>query len=225
MELQFGADCDHAAIAGNLVEELLSNQHTMEYLPPTTRNFMPSAALLPADSLLEDLTKAPRTPGERAPTMGNIDKVRYSHVDMIDFIIAHPECSQKTLAARYGYAEGWVSNIMASDAWQSTMAARREEIVDPELRLSLEERFRGVTTRSLQRLMEKLDAPQVSDQVVLRAVELGAKALGVGGNAPPKPPDADHLARLAERLLVLQSNVRHQGVLINGQSEIVPEAG
>ena len=55
---------------------------------------------------------------------------------------------------------------MASDAWQSAMAARREEIVDPVLKMNLEERFRAVTTRSLERLMEKLDAPVVSDQVV-----------------------------------------------------------
>lgn len=29
-----------------------------------------------------------------APTMGNLDKVRYTHLDMIDFIIAHPSCNR-----------------------------------------------------------------------------------------------------------------------------------
>lgn len=53
----------------------------------------------------------------------------------------------------------------------------------------------------------------MSDQIVIKAVELGAKALGVGGNAPPPPPPAaDHLAQLATRLIALQSQVR-QGVL------------
>jgi len=155
-----------------------------------------------------------------APTMGKLAKVAYSHRDMIDFIIANPGISQGALAARYGYSQSWICNIMASDAWQSAMAARREEIIDPALRLTVDERFRGLTVRSLERLMEKLDAPQVSDQVVLRAVELGAKAMGVGGNAPPVAPPQDHLARLAERLIELQSNVR-KGVTIDGEVQVV----
>lgn len=144
----------------------------------------------------------------RAPTMGVLAKVGYSHKDMIDFIIGNPGCSQNTLAARYGYSPGWVSNVMASDAWQSALAARRAEICDPVLVATVEERFRGITLLSLERLRDKLEAPQVSDQVVLRAVELGAKALGVGGNAAPPPPNGDHLAALANRLIELQSRVR-----------------
>lgn len=149
--------------------------------------------------------------GERAlaPTMGRLDKVGYSHADMIDFIIANPRVTQNDLAARYGYSVGWVSNVMASDAWQSALAARRAEICDPVLVASVEERFKGITLLSLERLKQKLEAPQVSDNVVLRAVELGAKALGVGGNAAPaQAPQGDHLAALANRLIDLQSRVR-----------------
>lgn len=152
----------------------------------------------------------------QAPTMGTVAKMNYSHLDMIDFIIANPGISQGALAARYGYSQGWICNVMASDAWQAQMASRRAELVDPVLVLTIEERMRGITIRSAERLMEKLDAPQVSDQTVLRAMELGAKALGVGGNAPPKEPAADHLAKLANRLIDLQSNSR-KGVTINGE--------
>jgi hypothetical protein len=149
-----------------------------------------------------------------------VAKMRYSHADMIDFIIGNPSASQNDLAARYGYSVGWVSRVMSSDAWQSAMAARREELVDPCLVATIDERFRALTNRSLDRLMEKLDAPQVSDNVVLRAVELGAKAMGVGGNAAPAAPPQDHLAALANRLVELQSRVRadFQGVTINGQA-------
>jgi len=145
---------------------------------------------------------------ERAPTMGAVAKVNYSHADMIDFIIANPRVTQNDLAARYGYSVGWVSNVMASDAWQSAMAARRSEICDPVLVATVEERFKGITLLSLERLKQKLEAPTVSDNVVLRAVELGAKAVGVGGNAPPVVQSQDHLAILANRLIDLQSRVR-----------------
>ena len=156
---------------------------------------------------------------QQAPTMGVVAKVSYSHTDMIDYIIANPGTTQNALAARYGYTPGWVSNVMASDAWQSAMAARRSEICDPVLVATIEERFKGITMMSLERLKQKLEAPQVSDNVVLRAVELGAKAMGVGGNAPPPPPQGDHLAILAARLIELQSKVRvvhNMGEVVNG---------
>ena len=150
------------------------------------------------------------------PRTQAIAKVSYTHADLIDFIIMNPAAKQGEMARRYGYTEGWLSRVMSSDAFQSALAARREEVVDPTLIATVDERFRALTTRSLDRLMEKLDAPQVSDQVVLRAVELGAKAMGVGGHAPAAPPPADHLAQLANRLLDLQSKVRKE-VVIEGQ--------
>lgn len=153
---------------------------------------------------------------ERAPTMGVLKKLRYTHTDAIDFIIANPGVSQNDLAARYGYSPGWFSNVMASDAWQSALAARRTELVDPALVATIEERFRSITLLSLERLQQKLAAPQVSDNVVLKAAELGAKALGVGGNAAPAPPAADHLAQLANRLIDLQAQVR-RGVTIEAE--------
>jgi hypothetical protein len=148
---------------------------------------------------------------------GAIAKLRYSHTDMIDFIIANPGVSQGALAIRYGYTQSWISLVMSSDAFKSAMAARREELIDPTLLATVNERFTAMTTRSLERLMEKLDAPAVSDNVVLKAVELGAKAMGIGGNAVPPPPPADHLAQLANRLIDLQSRVR-QGVTLDGQA-------
>lgn len=155
-----------------------------------------------------------------APTMGRLAKLRYTHTDAIDFIIANPGVSQNDLAARYGYSPGWFSNVMASDAWQSALAARRAELVDPALVATIEERFRGITLLSLERLQQKLAAPQVSDNVVLKAAELGAKALGVGGNAAPPAPAADHLAQLANRLIDLQSQVRRtvtiEAEVVNG---------
>ncbi len=141
-----------------------------------------------------------------APTMGNLDKVRYTHQDMIDFILLNPTASQGEIAARYGYTQSWVSNIMASDAWQAAMAARREEIIDPAFKATLEERYRGLAILSVEKLMRKLEAPQVSDNVVLRAAELGAKACGIGGMKAQAEPaqvinifNADNLARYVDQ--------------------------
>jgi len=132
-------------------------------------------------------------------------KVNYTHADMVDFIIANPGISQGAIALRYGYTQAWVSQMLSSDALQELIIARRKEIVDPVLLASLEERFRGLTIRSIEVLMHKLEAPAVEAGVAVRCAELGAKSLGLGGHAPPKAPEMPEgtLDRLAQRLVAL----------------------
>lgn len=174
----------------------------------------PSPEVALADKLLTELdTQPPGSTGQ-----GRLKHVRYTHEAMIDLIIRNGDLppgqrlTQGAIAAHFGYTEGWISNVLASDSFKAAMAARREEIVDPELRATIKERFEAMLIRSLQRLQEKLDAPTPSDRIVLEAAALGARALGhlghgEGGNTPPR---GDRLQILAERLVVLQANVRER---------------
>lgn len=145
-----------------------------------------------------------------AATMGSLQKIRYTHKAMIDLIIEHPELSQNQIAAQFGYTASWLSNIMASDAFQEALAARREEVVDPILRATLTERTRALYLQSLAVLQAKLDKPEVSDKVALAAAELGAKSLGLGGHAAQTPamPAGQRLQILAENLIFLQGKVK-----------------
>jgi hypothetical protein len=153
-----------------------------------------------------------------------IDKLRYSHEAMIDLIVGNPWISQNEIAARFGYTPGWVCQVFASDAFQAKLAQRRDEIVDPALKATIKERFQALVLRSLEVLQEKLSKPQISDNVAIRAAELGAKALGLGGHAAPEAPRpaVDRLNELAGRLIELQSGIR-SGVVINGHSEVIPD--
>lgn len=137
-----------------------------------------------------------------------IAKVNYSHRDMIDFIISNPGIRQKEIGKRYGYSEGWVSQVINSDAFQAAFAARRAEVVDPALTATVTENFRTLTQLSLEKLIARVSVPggAVSDQTLLRSAELGAKALGIGGNAPPPAPAENRLTILAERITLLNSN-------------------
>lgn len=174
-------------------------------------------ALVSADQLLEELARPP-APGPRAETMGRLKRCSYSHDAMIDLIIEHPEFTQNQIAAHFGYTAPWISNILASEAFQAKMASRREEIIDPDLKATIKERFEALVIRSLAVLQEKLAQPQVSDNVAIRCAELGAKALGVGGHAPPPPVDtaADRLERLAHRLVTMHNAAK--GVTYEGEA-------
>ena len=156
-----------------------------------------------------------------------ITKVRYSHDAMIDMIIANPAVSQNELGAVFGYSASWISTVMGTDMFQARLAQRRAETVDPVIIASLEERVRGLVSRSIEVLEEKLSKPAgaVPDTLALRAFELGAKAMGLGGNAPPRAPDLplDHLQNLAKRLEALGVRQPSQGVL-DVQARQIPSA-
>lgn len=184
------------------------------------------------DSLFAEIeTDGPTTQTERRAAGGDVvEKLRYSHEAMIDLIITDPWISQGKIAKTFGYTESWVCLVMQSDAFQSKLAERKNDLVDPIIRATIEERFRAMLTKSLEILQEKLSRPtdKISDSTVLKAIELGAKAMGIGGNAPPPPPAVDRLEKLAERLLILQpaNNLKlvegvtiEQEVDIGGQQE------
>lgn len=114
-----------------------------------------------------------------------IARVRYSHDGMIDLIIQNPGISQGTLAGIFGYSQGWVSQVINSDAFRERLAERKEEVVDPVLKMSLEERIRGVVDRSMEVLMEKMEnAP--TGNLAIRVFEHGTRALGYGAQKEQK---------------------------------------
>lgn len=159
-----------------------------------------------------------------APTMGRLKRLSYSHKALIDLIIEKPEMDQNWLAAQFGYTPGWISNILASDAFKAEMAARREEIIDPVLKATIRERFEALVIASQTKLMGMLQQDACPPQVALRCLELGAKGLGAGGYAPPPAPQQDRLAHLAERLVILHSQIRQR--IVNGEvTEVRLEAG
>lgn len=172
------------------------------------------------DQMLAEMAQAGQAAIERVG-VGSVPsvkppKIRYTHEAMADLILQNPWISQNQLAAHFGYSPGWISTVITSDAFQAFLHSRQAELVDPELRATLEERLRALTAQSLRVLQEKVSQPfgQVPDQLALRAAELGIKGLGLGvAPPPPAPPDpGKYLPELAERLMRLGGLARQQPV-------------
>lgn len=116
-----------------------------------------------------------------------LKRVHYSHEAMIDVIIAEPTITQNELAKRFERSVPWVSIIMGSDAFQAALAKRRDDLLDPFLVATIEERFRGLAQQSLQVISDKLEKTQNAD-LALKALDLSAKALGFGARSTPQGP-------------------------------------
>lgn len=165
-----------------------------------------------ADSILADLDQAPQAPtGARPP------KMRYTHEAMVDLMIQNPGIAQKDLARVFGYTEAWISTIVTSDAFRALLAQRREQFVDPEIRLTVRERHEALARRALQVLQEKLSKPAdaVDDNLALRAAELSTKALGLGQQVNVAITSEERLKSLAHRLLALNGGSTPQADIID----------
>lgn len=110
---------------------------------------------------------------------GGIAKTSYSHEALAELILANPALDQGAIARHFGYTEGWVSQIIASDAFQAFISDKKDKIVDPMLRGAVEESFKGLVLQSIQKLRQKLEA-NPSDQLVLEVFKNSARALGYG---------------------------------------------
>lgn len=166
----------------------------------------------------KELGALPRLLSGEEPRRPGIAKLRYTHDAMVDLIIANPAVSQNELAYRFGYSPSWISNVIASDAFQAKLAERAKELVDPVLQSSVEQRFKGLVMRSLEVLEEKLSKPSdmIPDQLALRALEVSSRAAGYGGKSDTQvTPQVNidiHLETLGSRLT---------GLLQRRKSEVV----
>ena len=112
-----------------------------------------------------------------------ITKVSYTHDAMIDLIIANPSITQGQLAAHFQYTQGWISQIMSSDAWKARLAERKGDLSDPTVVATVNERLEGLARQSLQMIQQNLDMNPGKVDVALKALEISTRALGYGANA------------------------------------------
>ncbi len=128
----------------------------------------------------------------------------YTPAAMVELMVNNPSFSHTQLANHFGRPPSWIAAVLASDSFQQVLDTRRHEVADPSLTASMEERFRGLALRAVTVLQDKLNSSGVSDLVVLKAAEIGVKALGMGQRAPEAPqlPNATNSSQnVAERLL------------------------
>lgn len=111
----------------------------------------------------------------------------YSPQSMVQLMVDNPSWSHTRFASYFGRQPSWMSAVLASDAFQQVLDIRRHEVADPSLSASMEERFKGLAIRAATVLQEKLNTVGVSDLVVLKAAEIGVKALGLGQKQPEAP--------------------------------------
>jgi len=138
-----------------------------------------------------------------------IQKVRYSHENMINLLIARQgKISQNELGRIFDRSPSWISQIMSSDVFQARLMERTKELVDPSIQKEVERSLQGALDRSLELLHARLNqaADQIPDNLILRSIELSSRALGYGireQNVAVQINMTDHLDKLGDNLVRL----------------------
>jgi hypothetical protein len=185
---------------------------------------MSTDAAASVDVELEAVLAAARAREALVPRQA-IAKVSYSHEAMIDLIIANPGISQNAIAAKFGLTPSWVSQVIVSDTFQSALAKRRAEVVDPLLIATVKENFEALVNRSLDVLQQKLNRPaiEIPDNLALRALEIGSRAAGYGAKdpgaaaTPATPLEVNiHLEQLGGGLVQLLQRKKLEAQVIEG---------
>lgn len=123
----------------------------------------------------------PESPESGAqPNKVTLAKTHYTHAAMADMILANPRISQRELAAHFGYTESWISIVINSDAFQAMLADRKSEVVDPLLRRDVEEAIKGLVSKSVEILRDKLASPNSNTDLALEVFKSATKAAGYG---------------------------------------------
>lgn len=173
-----------------------------------------------AQAALDQLTgmaaNAVRTKEEFASEIASLEQQRselaqpdafadvYTPQRMVQLIVDNPEWSLAQLAKHFHRPANWMYLVLATDEFQAALQRRRNEIGNPHITATIEERFRAVALRSSEVLLEEIGKPKVDPTILSKAADVSVKALGLGNPKnveQPREPGSSSTDRLAKKLL------------------------
>lgn len=112
-------------------------------------------------------------------------KLRPWHEAIIDMWLVEPQLTQNEICARLGKTPAWVSIIVNGDAFKHAMAERKAEILDPQVRASVEDRLKSVVSLAADKLADRIALGTVGNKELIAAIGVGTKGLGMGASVAP----------------------------------------
>lgn len=149
----------------------------------------------------------------------------YTPQAMVELMLQHPDYSHAMLCSHFGRPASWLATVLASDAFQQALEPYREQIADPSLTATMQERFKALAIRTSNVMLEKMDSDKATDFLVLKAGEIAIKALGMGQKGveqPAAPANSTPQKSLEERLLDALDKRRAQDVIDADAEDITP---
>lgn len=117
--------------------------------------------------------------------MAEIKHLSHTHEAIMEHMVANPEESLESVAKRFGYTQGWLSQLIHSSLFQAQLHYR-QDVSFSEAALSVKDRISHMAHQSLKRLNERIEFGSLNNGELIDTAELALKSLGFG--APKQQP-------------------------------------
>lgn len=155
-------------------------------------------------------------------------KMKYSHMALIDAIIANPMIDKKELAETFGVSYSWICTATNSDAFLTLLEKRRKEISDPILIETLTDRMRALTNGVIDLIETRVMKGAVKNTELIDIMKIGLLSQGllkdnespVVNNSfvvalPPKAENADTWMKSVNAKQEISDNTTTNTIVIN----------
>lgn len=147
-----------------------------------------------------------------------VGAIPFSIPTMVDLIVQNPSWSHKQLGEVFGRSASWIAQVLAMQVFQDALEPRRHEVLNPEYAMTLDERFKALTIRSLTVLQEKLEnGKALPDMTIIKTAELGIKALGMGQKQKeedkPQESQQNSSEAVAEKIMAAMNKRRAESAV------------
>lgn len=111
--------------------------------------------------------------------MAEIKNLSHRHDAIMRFLLANPEMKMQDVAAEFAVTPAWLSTLIHSDLFQRRFLELRGELTD-DVCFSVKDKLNELAHKSLDRLMQRVEAGAVETDDLLDVAELAVKnTLGI----------------------------------------------
>lgn len=121
------------------------------------------------------------------PQVSEVIKLSHTHQAIMAFMVENPEVPLDKVAAKFGYTQGWLSQLIHSSLFQAELHYK-QDVHFGEAALSVKDRITEAAHQSLARINERVQSGVVSTDTLVDIAEMALKNLGYG--APKAAPQA-----------------------------------
>lgn len=125
--------------------------------------------------------------------MYQLQKLNHRHEEILMWLLLNPSKPQGDCARELGYTQGWVSQIISSDLFQSRILELRHEDFSVSV-LSIREKLNATASLGLDRMIEKLEVEPDLERV-RSSTDTALKRLGYGTRVQEVPSTSTNLTQ------------------------------
>lgn len=102
---------------------------------------------------------------EPAPQNSLISRLSHTHEQVLNWLVANPERSQRECADHFGYTQAWLSRLIHSDLFQARLK-ERQETVFLHVAQDIPAKLRGLADIAIERVAELVGETENPDILV-----------------------------------------------------------